>query len=278
MQLTPREREIAGLIRVGRSTSEIAEALYISPSTVSFHRKNLRRKLGLAPEAHAWPRTSVGVATSGAVPAASRASGSGQPIRRCFDAGPMVRRPWLPLLKRAVTRRVGASVRGRLLLLREQAGDAPRQSLPTPLDCSGAHDPVAVQHRAFHRFARRGRRELPAASPCRHPPGRRVWNLLPSGSLPLGRSFELVEGRRRPATRGWARCPTRTARTRNPARRRPPGGWSQLHGRLRRACSWDPGHAQRTVPASRATAPRVLVGSGTYTNVPAGARTPRCRP
>ena len=31
----------------GRSTSEIAEALYISPTTVSFHRKNLRRKLGL---------------------------------------------------------------------------------------------------------------------------------------------------------------------------------------------------------------------------------------
>ena len=48
-QLTPREREIAGLIRVGRSTSEIAEALYISSATVSFHRKNLRRKLGLAP-------------------------------------------------------------------------------------------------------------------------------------------------------------------------------------------------------------------------------------
>ncbi len=46
-QLTPREREIAGLIRQGRSTSEIAEALYISPTTVSFHRKNLRRKLGL---------------------------------------------------------------------------------------------------------------------------------------------------------------------------------------------------------------------------------------
>jgi PAS domain S-box-containing protein len=49
VQLTPREREIAGLVRVGRRTSEIAEALYISPSTVSFHRKNLRRKLGLAP-------------------------------------------------------------------------------------------------------------------------------------------------------------------------------------------------------------------------------------
>ena len=49
VQLTPREREIAGLIRVGRSTSEIAEALYISPTTVAFHRKNLRRKLGLGP-------------------------------------------------------------------------------------------------------------------------------------------------------------------------------------------------------------------------------------
>lgn len=48
-QLTPREREIAGLIRVGRSTSEIAEALYISSTTVAFHRKNLRRKLGLGP-------------------------------------------------------------------------------------------------------------------------------------------------------------------------------------------------------------------------------------
>ena len=49
VQLTPREREIAGLIRVGRSTSEIAEALYISQTTVSFHRKNLRKKLGLGP-------------------------------------------------------------------------------------------------------------------------------------------------------------------------------------------------------------------------------------
>ncbi len=49
LPLTPSEREIAGLIRMGRSTSEIAEALYISPITVSFHRRNLRRKLGLGP-------------------------------------------------------------------------------------------------------------------------------------------------------------------------------------------------------------------------------------
>jgi len=47
--LTQREREIATLIRAGKSSQEIAEALYISPATVAFHRKNLRRKLGLPP-------------------------------------------------------------------------------------------------------------------------------------------------------------------------------------------------------------------------------------
>jgi PAS domain-containing protein/DNA-binding CsgD family transcriptional regulator len=46
--LSVREREIANLIRAGRSSSEIAEALFISPATVAFHRKNLRRKFGLA--------------------------------------------------------------------------------------------------------------------------------------------------------------------------------------------------------------------------------------
>jgi DNA-binding CsgD family transcriptional regulator len=45
--LTPREREIANLVRAGKSTAEIARALYISADTVAFHRKNLRRKLGL---------------------------------------------------------------------------------------------------------------------------------------------------------------------------------------------------------------------------------------
>jgi PAS domain S-box-containing protein len=48
-QLTRREREIANLVRSGKSSREIAQALYISPTTVAFHRKNLRRKLGLAP-------------------------------------------------------------------------------------------------------------------------------------------------------------------------------------------------------------------------------------
>ncbi|GAB4254943.1 MAG: hypothetical protein Kow00122_13150 [Thermoleophilia bacterium] len=46
-RLTRREREIANLIRTGKTTAEIAQALYISTDTVAFHRKNIRKKLGL---------------------------------------------------------------------------------------------------------------------------------------------------------------------------------------------------------------------------------------
>ena len=45
--LTQREHEIANLIRAGKSSREIAKALFVSPTTVAFHRKNLRSKLGL---------------------------------------------------------------------------------------------------------------------------------------------------------------------------------------------------------------------------------------
>lgn len=48
MQLTRRELEIARLVRMGRSTDEIASILHLSPGTVSFHRKKIRRKLGLS--------------------------------------------------------------------------------------------------------------------------------------------------------------------------------------------------------------------------------------
>ena len=46
-RLTVRELEIANLIRAGKTSSAIAEAMFISPATVAFHRRNLRRKLGL---------------------------------------------------------------------------------------------------------------------------------------------------------------------------------------------------------------------------------------
>ncbi|MBP2447786.1 response regulator transcription factor [Rhizobium leguminosarum] len=46
--LTPRERDILGLIVAGRSNREIAEVLGISAATAETHRKNLKKKLGIA--------------------------------------------------------------------------------------------------------------------------------------------------------------------------------------------------------------------------------------
>jgi len=47
LRLTPQEMEVAHLIRNGRSSKEIAEVLFLSVAGVDFHRKNLRKKLGL---------------------------------------------------------------------------------------------------------------------------------------------------------------------------------------------------------------------------------------
>ena len=45
--LTRRETEVANFVRLGKTTDEIAETLHISRSAVSFHRANVRRKMGL---------------------------------------------------------------------------------------------------------------------------------------------------------------------------------------------------------------------------------------
>jgi PAS domain S-box-containing protein len=45
--LTPREIEIAALLKEGKSTKEISEQMRISAKTIEFHRNSLRKKLGL---------------------------------------------------------------------------------------------------------------------------------------------------------------------------------------------------------------------------------------
>jgi DNA-binding CsgD family transcriptional regulator len=46
-QLTPAETQVAGLIRQGKSTKEIAELMGVARSTIDYHRFNIRRKLKL---------------------------------------------------------------------------------------------------------------------------------------------------------------------------------------------------------------------------------------
>ncbi|AWV97547.1 response regulator transcription factor [Arcticibacterium luteifluviistationis] len=45
--LSPREIEIIKLIKLGRSSNEIANRLFLSPETIRTHRKNIHFKLGL---------------------------------------------------------------------------------------------------------------------------------------------------------------------------------------------------------------------------------------
>ena len=45
--LTPQQMQVAALVKDGKTSKEIANVLHVSETTVHFHRKNLRRKLGL---------------------------------------------------------------------------------------------------------------------------------------------------------------------------------------------------------------------------------------
>jgi DNA-binding NarL/FixJ family response regulator len=47
LSLTPREIQVANLIKEGRTTKEMTEIINISATAIDFHRKNLRAKLGI---------------------------------------------------------------------------------------------------------------------------------------------------------------------------------------------------------------------------------------
>lgn len=48
LRMTPRELEICNLIKANLSTKQISDLLNLSSQTIDHHRKNIRRKLGLA--------------------------------------------------------------------------------------------------------------------------------------------------------------------------------------------------------------------------------------
>ena len=47
LNLTPTEMEVANLVKNGKTTKEIAEFLNVSSHAIDFHRRNIRRKLGI---------------------------------------------------------------------------------------------------------------------------------------------------------------------------------------------------------------------------------------
>ncbi|MBE0617224.1 MAG: PAS domain S-box protein [Proteobacteria bacterium] len=69
--LTAAESQVAKLVRIGKSTKEIAAVLNLSPRTVESHRYNIRKKLGMRHSGNQL-RTRLGAANRAATPRVHR--------------------------------------------------------------------------------------------------------------------------------------------------------------------------------------------------------------
>jgi len=67
-RLSRREYQVLQLIRSGKTTDEIAHALCLSPTTVTFHRGNIRQKMGLHGTGRRLTTEVAASATGGAHP------------------------------------------------------------------------------------------------------------------------------------------------------------------------------------------------------------------
>lgn len=85
-KLTPTEIQVADLLRLGRRTKEIAALLKVSPSAVSFHRNNIRAKLGLT-------RTPTNLVSYLRVVEESSGPSLPPPVRKGLKRSRRVRRP-----------------------------------------------------------------------------------------------------------------------------------------------------------------------------------------
>jgi len=47
IRLSPAEMKVAILVRLGKSSKQIADLLRLSAETINSHRKNIRKKLGI---------------------------------------------------------------------------------------------------------------------------------------------------------------------------------------------------------------------------------------
>ena len=135
--LTPREREVAGLVAAGLSNRQIAERLVISERTAEAHVEHIRAKLECRSRAQvaAWFVETTGQANSGSVPEA------GSPIEQAAKSDATRGRSRRGLAAMALV--VGTTVVAGAVFWATRSGHSPAFAVMTSASVAFTH-PVAV--------------------------------------------------------------------------------------------------------------------------------------